>query len=87
MKNFISLALFGLCCVLISFFIFQICSKEKPAQSNLEAKSDTIKKQISKGFIKKDSIHLVSKKQDSIRIVYVTKWRELKAETELICGV
>jgi hypothetical protein len=75
-------ALIGIILALVAVILWlQYC--QKPVSTiNYQSKADTLKSEIKKGLVKKDSIHQKAVKEDSQRVVYVTKWREVKAEVK-----
>ena len=52
-----------------------------PEQPSNSAYIDSLKAEIAKMDIEKDSLLVIAKKKDSVRVEYVTKWRKLKGDT------
>lgn len=76
--------LFIMGCISVVFLIvfsqFKSCGETEPVNTDMESK----KEKIRKDKIKADSLDKASDKTDSVRIVYVTKWRTLKPKLDSI---
>lgn len=77
-KRILFFILTGFICALIGFWIPK-CSSEP-----IVVNSNPIKATIKKQKLKADSLDKASDKTDSVRIVYVTKWRTLKPKLDSI---
>lgn len=64
--------------VIIAFFLFRECNLKVSKELIDNVSNDSLKTEIKAHSVKKDSIHKEVKKHDSVRVVYLTKWRTAK---------
>lgn len=69
------LALIAGLIIALVFVLFNKC-EQKPADIDTDVKKDSLVSDIRKKFDQKDSVKKETAKKDSVRIVYLTKWKE-----------
>jgi hypothetical protein len=70
-----ALALLGIAVLLaVLFWLFRGCDSE-PVK-----KAEPLKEKIRTGLLKRDELKKESERKDSVRIVYITRWRKAKEE-------
>lgn len=69
------LALIAGLIISIVFVLFNKC-EHNPADIDTDVKKDSLVNDIRKKFDQKDSVKKETAKKDSVRIVYLTKWKE-----------
>jgi len=84
LSNIIAKVIFFAAVLIVAcIFLFKGCDDDHVVVATPD-KTDSLKKVISEQDKVKDSLLIIAKKKDSIRVEYVTKWRKLKGDTAFI---
>ncbi len=77
------LIFFAAILIVACIFLFKGCDEDHVVVATPD-KTDSLKKVISEQERVTDSLLVIAKKKDSVRVEYVTRWRKLKGDTAFI---